>query len=219
MTDTLAPEFTSVLAEARQLYVGLESRKGPHVTPELYAWSDGRLWFAVATSTLKARVLGTGQRVAGVVSAGGRMPWSKASSKCSTRAGPRAAAADALYRAPPEHWRHSVCATAPTCWASRGDAVAGALPSRIPELRILIADRAGALRARPRTIGSRGSRVGRLRVRRLRPRSRRAGRPRSPRSPVRTHCRRVGTRTSGSCSWRPNCSHWRTSRPVQNSPW
>jgi Pyridoxamine 5'-phosphate oxidase len=69
VTDAAAlpRHVASVLREARQLYVGLESKQGPHVTPELYAYSDGRLWIAVATSTLKSRVLATGSVVAGAI--------------------------------------------------------------------------------------------------------------------------------------------------------
>ena len=55
------------MREGRQVYVALESAKGPHVTPELYTWSDGRLWFPAATSTLKARVIDDGSRLAAAV--------------------------------------------------------------------------------------------------------------------------------------------------------
>ncbi|MEY2472643.1 MAG: hypothetical protein QOK28_1972 [Actinomycetota bacterium] len=57
----------SLLSEGRQAYVAFESGEGPHVTPELYTWSDGRLWVAAATSTLKARVVENGTRVAAAV--------------------------------------------------------------------------------------------------------------------------------------------------------
>ncbi len=53
----LSERAASVLAEGRQAYLAVDSAGGPHVTPELYAWSDGRLWMAVAATTLKARVL------------------------------------------------------------------------------------------------------------------------------------------------------------------
>lgn len=56
MTE-LSARAVSVLAEGRQAYLAVDSTGGPHVTPELYAWSDGRLWMAVASTTLKARVL------------------------------------------------------------------------------------------------------------------------------------------------------------------
>jgi hypothetical protein len=57
VTLELPAAVTSVLAEGRQAYLAVASAHGPHVTPELYAWSSGRLWSAVATTTLKARVL------------------------------------------------------------------------------------------------------------------------------------------------------------------
>jgi hypothetical protein len=72
VTVDLSDDAVSVLAEGRQVYVAVASDNGPHVTPELYAWSRDRLWFAAATSTLKAKVL-TRDRVAGAaVMAGGR---------------------------------------------------------------------------------------------------------------------------------------------------
>jgi len=57
MTRPLPPELVSVLEEGRQLYVAVDARRGPHVTPELYAWSGGMLWFAAASTTLKSKVL------------------------------------------------------------------------------------------------------------------------------------------------------------------
>lgn len=57
MSLALSERAGSVLAEGRQAYLAVDSLGGPHVTPELYAWSDGQLWMAVASSTLKARVL------------------------------------------------------------------------------------------------------------------------------------------------------------------
>lgn len=56
-TVEVSPRMASVLAEGRQAYLAVDSTGGPHVTPELYSWSDDRLWLAVASSTLKARVL------------------------------------------------------------------------------------------------------------------------------------------------------------------
>jgi hypothetical protein len=51
------PGIVSTLQEGRQAYIAVSSKDGPHVTPELYAWSGGCLWFAVASSTLKAKVV------------------------------------------------------------------------------------------------------------------------------------------------------------------
>jgi hypothetical protein len=53
----LPDDLTSTLQEGRQAYIAVPSKHGPHVTPELYTWSDGKLWFASATTTLKAKVL------------------------------------------------------------------------------------------------------------------------------------------------------------------
>src|SRR3954453_19293905 len=65
-------EVESTLAVGRQAHVAVSSPRGPHVTPELYAWSDGRLWFWFATSTLKSRVLAERPEAAALVSAEGR---------------------------------------------------------------------------------------------------------------------------------------------------
>jgi hypothetical protein len=62
----------SALAEGRQAYIAFENTRGPHVSPALYTWSDDRLWFAVASSTLKAQVLERDRRAAAVVPVPGR---------------------------------------------------------------------------------------------------------------------------------------------------
>lgn len=51
------PGIVSTLQEGRQAYIAVSSKDGPHATPELYAWSGGCLWFVVASSTLKAKVV------------------------------------------------------------------------------------------------------------------------------------------------------------------
>jgi hypothetical protein len=68
----VAPEIDQVLQEGRQAHVAIVSERGPHVTPELYAWAEGRLWFWFARTTLKAKVLATRPQAAVLVSAGGR---------------------------------------------------------------------------------------------------------------------------------------------------
>lgn len=68
----LPGRVTSALAEGRQAYVAVESDKGPHVTPELYVWSNGALWVAAASTTLKARVLADRRHAAVVVRLAGR---------------------------------------------------------------------------------------------------------------------------------------------------
>ena len=52
--------------------MAVTSANGPHVTPELYAWSGDRLWFLFARTTLKAKVLARTPEVAAMVSVDGR---------------------------------------------------------------------------------------------------------------------------------------------------
>src|SRR4051794_9805455 len=68
----LPDQMLSTLGEGRQAYVAVPSKNGPHVTPELYAWEGGRLWFASATTTLKSRVLPGAERAGAVITTGGR---------------------------------------------------------------------------------------------------------------------------------------------------
>src|SRR3954464_11235578 len=68
----LDPTAQSLLAEGRQLHVGVLTTTGPHVTPELYTYDDGNLWFLTAADTLKTRVVRRDPRVAAVVRGGSR---------------------------------------------------------------------------------------------------------------------------------------------------
>lgn len=68
----LPDDLTSTLKEGRQAYVAVPSKHGPHVTPELYAWSDGRLWFAAAAGTVKSNVLKRDGHGGAMVTSGGR---------------------------------------------------------------------------------------------------------------------------------------------------
>lgn len=73
MSDLLLdPAVRSVLGEGRQAFIAVAARNGPHVTPELYAQTDGRLWFASAASTLKVKVLGRRPTASVLVRAGNR---------------------------------------------------------------------------------------------------------------------------------------------------
>jgi hypothetical protein len=72
MVLPLSDPVLSTLEEARQAYIAITSEAGPHVTPDLYAWSGDALWFAMAVTTLKARVLADDPRACVVVSAPGR---------------------------------------------------------------------------------------------------------------------------------------------------
>lgn len=76
MPDLVNPRATdrarSVIEEGRQAYLTVRSQRGPHVTPELYAWSNGRLWFAFSTTTVKSKVLRGDPVAAAVVVLAGR---------------------------------------------------------------------------------------------------------------------------------------------------
>lgn len=52
-----------MLEQAEIVHVAIETDRGPHVTPELFCWNGGRLWFATARRTLKARTMRAGDRV------------------------------------------------------------------------------------------------------------------------------------------------------------
>jgi hypothetical protein len=69
---SLTPEMQSVLTEGRQAHVAVVSKDGPHVTPELYAATRRDIWFLVAATTLKARVIDGNARIGGLVRAGSR---------------------------------------------------------------------------------------------------------------------------------------------------
>jgi hypothetical protein len=70
--DDLDPAARSLLAEGRQLHVGVLTTTGPHVTPELYSFDDKHVWFLTAADTLKTRVVRRDPRVAAVVRIGSR---------------------------------------------------------------------------------------------------------------------------------------------------
>jgi pyridoxamine 5'-phosphate oxidase-like protein len=51
------PDVRRVLAGASFAYLAVETSRGPHVTPLLFAATPDRLWFGIGRNTLKARVL------------------------------------------------------------------------------------------------------------------------------------------------------------------
>ncbi|HVE95200.1 MAG TPA: hypothetical protein VNB24_09780 [Acidimicrobiales bacterium] len=57
-------DLERLVAPASQLYVGVSAKHGPHVTPELFAASGGRLWCMTSAVTLKAKVLAHDDRIA-----------------------------------------------------------------------------------------------------------------------------------------------------------
>lgn len=69
---SLTNEMRSVLNEGRQAHVAVVSKDGPHVTPELYAVARDTIWFAVAATTLKVKVLPDNPRIGAIVRVGGR---------------------------------------------------------------------------------------------------------------------------------------------------
>lgn len=136
----LPGRVVSALAEGRQAYVAVESKKGPHVTPELYTWSSGALWIAAASTTLKSRVLADHGYAAVVVRLAGRDvmmdgPVSVFDVRkpteilCRLRHVPEAVAAGARF----------MLRNAQDLVAFAGDAVSGKIGLRFPPVRILFA--------------------------------------------------------------------------------
>ncbi len=142
MTVSLSAAALSVLEEGRQAYVCVRSKDGPHVTPELYAWSGGRLWFASASTTLKTKVLAARPEVGLLVSVPGRSvvvtgevqrydPRSPYALVCHALELPAAARAMARF----------TTRNAPDLLAFVSDTARGRLGSRIPPVRVLFAVR------------------------------------------------------------------------------
>jgi hypothetical protein len=68
LSDSVVEEIAS---EAPFAHVAVETARGPHVTPVLYALAGDRLWFTVPRGTLKARVLAKRSRAGILLQAGG----------------------------------------------------------------------------------------------------------------------------------------------------
>ncbi len=137
MTASLPETMRSALHEARQMHVALEVDGRPHVTPELFTWSGGKLWFASAPSTYKSRHIETGDPVAAVV----RLPARDLLLRGTVE---RLRPADLVRRGP----RSLDAAAATARFAVRnasdmlafaGDAIRGRTGRRVPELRVLFA--------------------------------------------------------------------------------
>ena len=64
------PGVASVLAEARQAHIAVETKKGPHVTPQLYTVVGSDLWFFAAASTVTAKALRNRPHAGALVRAG-----------------------------------------------------------------------------------------------------------------------------------------------------
>ena len=69
MTVRLPDEFERVLERGALCYVAAETKRGPHLTPLVFAWSDGRLWLTTSRGSVKARAWRADPRVAGLVRA------------------------------------------------------------------------------------------------------------------------------------------------------
>lgn len=67
MTDWPPPEFQRILEHGAFCSIAAETTRGPHLTPLVFAWSDGRLWVTTSRGSVKARAWRTDPRVAGLV--------------------------------------------------------------------------------------------------------------------------------------------------------
>ena len=67
MTDGPPPEFERVLERGAFCSIAAETARGPHLTPLVFTWSDGRVWVTTSRGSVKARAWRTNPRVAGLV--------------------------------------------------------------------------------------------------------------------------------------------------------
>jgi hypothetical protein len=67
VTDGLPPEFERILERGAFCSITAETRRGPHLTPLVFAWSDGRVWLTTSRGSVKARAWRADPRVAGLV--------------------------------------------------------------------------------------------------------------------------------------------------------
>ncbi len=70
MRDDLPRDVEDVLERGDLCYVATATRHGPHVTPMVFALSDGRVWVTTARGSVKARSWRIDPSVAGLVRAG-----------------------------------------------------------------------------------------------------------------------------------------------------
>jgi hypothetical protein len=132
------PELASTLSEGRQAYIAVPSENGPHVTPELFAWTGGRLWFASAATTLKAKVLSADVQAGATVSAGGRSVLLRGTiSRFDIRHPVSLARQFTSFPEASAAWLAYVVRNAPDLLAFVTDTALGRLGSRIPPVRVL----------------------------------------------------------------------------------
>jgi hypothetical protein len=137
VTLALPDAVVSTLQEGRQAYVAVSSKNGPHATPELYAWSGERLWFAVASSTLKAKVVRRDPTVGVVVSIRDRSVVLRGEIEVFDPRRPKARQARDLPATARALTRFTV-RNASDLLAFAGDAVTGKLGWRVPPVRVLL---------------------------------------------------------------------------------
>ncbi|HET7310152.1 MAG TPA: pyridoxamine 5'-phosphate oxidase family protein [Mycobacteriales bacterium] len=137
--DSLDPEARSIFAEGRQLYVGVVTKNGPHVTPELYATVGDDLWFATAASTLKAKAVRRDGRMAAMVRIGSRAAVVTGQAEKYDVADPVALLGNArdAMKALQAVGAFTLRNAADLGGFAR-DLVAGRLPSRTPPRRVLV---------------------------------------------------------------------------------
>jgi hypothetical protein len=139
VVDDLDPAARSILAEGRQLHVGIVSERGPHVTPELYAAAGHDIWFTTAATTLKARVIQRDSRMSGLVRVGSRSLVMRGTATSFDLADPRQLASHARdgLKALQGLTSFTMRNAADLTGFAR-DLVAGRLPSRRPPRRVLV---------------------------------------------------------------------------------
>ena len=139
MSLTLPGPVVSTLQEGRQAYIAVSSKGGPHVTPELYAWSGEQLWFGVASSTLKAKVVQRNRAAGAVVSINDRSVMVQGEVEVLDPRHPKTWAAQArgLPKAMHAMARFTV-RNAPDLLAFVGDAASGRLGWRVPPMRLVL---------------------------------------------------------------------------------
>lgn len=67
MSDRLPQEAVEVLERADFCYVAAATRRGPHVTPMVFAHAEGRIWVTTSRGSAKARAWRVDPAVAGMV--------------------------------------------------------------------------------------------------------------------------------------------------------
>jgi hypothetical protein len=72
VTDGLPAEFERILERGAFCSIAAETRRGPHLTPLVFARSDGRVWLTTSRGSVKARAWRADPRVAGLVQDGAR---------------------------------------------------------------------------------------------------------------------------------------------------